>query len=266
MSDAVKAIIGASAVILAAIIAGLFAMRGQNINQNIESTKIAFEMTKSVQRATPFETPTLPPAPTPTGLSSVANGYILYDDFIDPATLQKNWQVVDGSGLCKTFKVENSNLVFECTNQGSQDQQASLQINTFYKTTNGVAIRVRIDQSGGHFQLATGWKCSDGTQRAYHMTLSEKAAEAVLYYPLDPVQPWKPVLLAKPPVTAGEAHLLQIETTQDNIQFLLNGKILPINASTDFQPCLTITSISLDFFVWPGNTIRGQAESFSLKP
>jgi len=244
MSDTVKAaLITATLALIGVIIKGFFDISISNSEHYPELTRIA--------------------ASKATELAPIPAGYVLYDDFTEPATLQKNWQMEDRSGLCQTFQIENGSLVFECTNQTSKNLQASLHINTTYKTVNGLASWVRIDQSGGPFQLATGWKCSDGTERAYHLSLSEKVVEAVLYYPLEG---WRNVLLANLPVTAGIAHRLQIETAQNDVQFLVDGKVLSLQANTDFQPCLVITSLALDFFIWPDNAIQGQVENFSLKP
>jgi hypothetical protein len=284
MSDAIKvAIIGAIATILVAIIAGVVNWINIQPSTSAEATRVALEITRLANEIKTTQIPPLLPTVTqtpaqiltatsiPTTSSTatdnpiVPNGYILYDDFTDLSTLEKHWWFEDSHKLCTTFTVENGKLTFDCVNSETTDLPASLRIVTPYTTVHGIAALVKIDQSGGPFQLASGWKCTDGTERAYNMSLSDKYVEIYLYYPQED---WRNVLLTDPEFAVpGRAHLLQIESIPGNVQFIIDGKILPLKVSTDFAPCLQMRNISLDFMIWKDNNrLKGQVDTVSIKP
>lgn len=271
-------------VVIVAIITGIFGLIGiiiKGIFDIIVAGTTPLPPTPQVVNATMTVSPTLPPAatqsltqiPTLTPIPTtplaaieqpiIQNGYAVYDDFSNPSTLQGKWWFEDSHKLCNTFTVENGELNFDCVNSGTADLGASLMTTT--STIHGAAILVKVNQSGGPFQLASKWKCDDGTERNYHMALSERSAEVYLYYPLED---WRAVQLTDPePVAPERAHLLQIEAVPGNVQFLVDGKVIHLKAGTDFAPCLQMRNISLDFMIWKDNNrLKGQVDFFSIKP
>ncbi|MBN1965764.1 MAG: hypothetical protein JW910_14020 [Anaerolineae bacterium] len=190
--------------------------------------------------------------------STLLPGYLPYDDFSSGAVLSSRWSLNDEYGLCDLV-VQDGRLVFDCTNHNAEDVGASLHNTTDSLGTTGVIALVRVERSGGPFQLATQWRDPSGVapQRTYHLQLGVDYAEAVEFFPDDPVEPWRAVILGQMPVMPGEAHLLQIEHTTGGINFLVDGQPLPLDMAPEWVESFVMVDWGIPFFVWPEHSIQG---------
>lgn len=257
----IAAFIGLVGVMCAALI-GIF----PDLMDKLPKASVTAELTSSALIATSTIESTFPTTITPTEpfSSGLPAGYILYDDFNTENSLDDNWQVDDSKRICN-LTVRNGSLFFDCQNKTKNDLNAAIQPNKLFATISGVAARVTVTETGGPFQLTTGWKCSSGTpERAYHLALSTNQATASEFYPQED---WRENPLGTISVTAGQPHLLQIEASLGGVAFLVDGRTILLSTAPDFPSCLNLNNWGFSFFVWKdNNSIRGEIDMAGFKP
>ncbi len=190
--------------------------------------------------------------------ATASAGWNLCDDFTASNALDTNWHLNDAKQLCK-LNVKAGQLSFDCNNNTAEDLGAALQPSRFSKGTTGVAATVKVEKTGGPFQLSTRWICPEsGLERAYHLELDTNVARATELYPQ---QGWRLVELGKISVAPDQPHVLQIERTRDSIKFLVDTQPLPLAIVPELSDCFSMSDWSFDFVVWKdGNSLKGQIE------
>jgi len=193
----------------------------------------------------------------------IPEDYILYDDFTATSALDYNWWLHDVREICD-LSVGEGQLMFNCRNETDENLVAALHPSGQPGGATGVSATMRVERSGGAVKPFTNWTCGESdSERAYHLELGPNFAKAVEFYPQEN---WRSVELGRVAVTPGRPHLLQIERSGDNIEFLVDGQRLPLKTVPNFPACSSMRDWGLDFYVWKdGNSVEGQLDQVSVR-
>lgn len=190
-------------------------------------------------------------------------GHVLYDDFSSPDSFASWWWVNDEFGMCDFTTVQGS-LTFACENAADADRGATLHPNLPAQQLLGVATALQVTRTGGPMQLSTNWinTSTGATERAYQLLLQPQMVEAVECFP---EEGWRCELLYRGPVSAGEAHVVQIEHQPDGLAFLVDGQPLSLTTQPAWSDSFVMRDWNLPFWLWPEHGIEGQLDWISSR-
>lgn len=128
----------------------------------------------------------------------------------------------------------------------------------------GAAVTMWVKEVDGAVKPVTNWRCEEqGSERAYHIELFPDFARAVEFYPQEQ---WRSVHLGQVPVEPDRPHLLQIERSEESIDFYVDGQRLPLESAPDLPACFTMKEWALDFDIEAGGSAEGHVDQASVRP